>query len=106
MNKSNTSTLSNKFLSILNTLKQHRVFLENKYKIKKIGVFGSFARGEAKRKSDIDIIVDFYEVPDLLEFINLERYLQRILKRKIDLIRKPVLRKELKKRILKEVIFI
>jgi hypothetical protein len=106
MSKGKKSLLNNKFLDILNILKQYRNFLKDKYKVKEIGIFGSFVRGEAKKRSDIDIIVDFYEVPDLLEFINLERYLQRILRKKIDLIRKPTLRKELKKKILREVIFI
>lgn len=90
---------------ILNTIKERKDFLEDRYKVKEIGVFGSFVRGEQKKTSDLDIIVDFYEVPDLFEFINLERYLQRILKRKIDLVRRPVLRKELKEKILQEAVF-
>jgi len=50
--------------------------------------------------------VDFYEVPDLFEFLNFERYLERILREKVDLIRKPVVRKELKRKILSEVIYL
>ena len=69
-------------------------------------MFGSFVSGEQKSGSDVDILVDFYEVPDLFEFINLERYLQRILKKKVDLVRKPVVRKELKEKILNEVVYI
>jgi len=63
-------------------------------------------RSEDKRGSDVDILVDFYEVPDLLDFINLERYLQRVLKKKVDLVRKPVVREELKERILNEVVYV
>ena len=89
---------------VLNTIQKHKKFLEENYKVKEIGIFGSFVRGEIKRGSDIDILVDFYEVPDLLEFIRLESYLQKILRRKVDLVRKPTLRKELRERILSEVV--
>lgn len=88
----------------LNVIGEHRKLLEDRYKVKKIGVFGSFARGEQKRGSDIDILVEFHEVPDLFEFLNLERYMEKILKKKVDLVRKAVLRKELKKQILHEVV--
>ncbi len=91
---------------VLNTIKEHKKFLDVRYKVKEIGVFGSFVRGEQKRRSDIDILVNFYEVPDLFEFISLERYLQRILKKKIDLVRKPAVREELKEKILSEVVYI
>jgi len=33
--------------------------LRQKYKVKRIGVFGSFVRGEQKKKSDIDLLVEF-----------------------------------------------
>ena len=91
---------------IKRSLKNHRDVLEKRYKVKEIGVFGSCVRAEQKRGSDIDILVDFEEVPSLLKFINLERYLQGILLRKVDLVRKVALRKELKKAILEEVIYI
>ena len=94
------------FQEMKNIIKENKKLLEDRYKVKVIGVFGSFVSGEQKRGSDVDILVDFYEVPDLFEFINLERYLQRILKKKVDLVRKPVVRKELKKKILSEVVYV
>ena len=98
--------MDKKLKEIFNTIKEHKKFLGEIYKVKEIGVFGSFVSGEQKSGSDVDILVDFYEVPDLFEFINLERYLQRILKKKVDLVRKPVVRKELKEKILNEVVYI
>jgi predicted nucleotidyltransferase len=98
--------MDKKLKEIFNTIKEHKKFLDERYKVKEIGVFGSFVSGEQKSGSDVDILVDFYEVPDLFEFINLERYLQRILKKKVDLVRKPVVRKELKEKILNEVVYI
>ena len=94
------------FQEMKNIIKENKKLLEDRYKVKEIGVFGSFVSGEQKSGSDVDILVDFYEVPDLFEFINLERYLQMILKKKVDLVRKPVVRKELKDKILNEVVYI
>jgi len=87
-------------------LKQHKEELVEKYKVKEIGVFGSYVRGERKKSSDVDILVEFEIVPDLLKFIELERYLKKLLGMKVDLVRKKALRVELKDIILKEVIYI
>lgn len=84
-------------------LAEHKEELQKKYKIKKVGIFGSFVRGEQKKASDLDILVDFKEVPDLLKFIELERYLEGLLGINIDLVRKQAVRKELRERILSEV---
>ena len=54
------------------TLAEHKVELGEKFKVKEIGVFGSYARKEQKRQSDVDILVDFYETIDLFKFIQLE----------------------------------
>lgn len=86
---------------ILSTQKEKS---KDKYKIKEIGIFGSFVRGEQKEGSDIDILVEFEEVPDLLKFIELERYLEEILQIKVDLVRKSAIRPELKEIILKEMV--
>lgn len=85
-------------------LSEHKEELSKKYKIKEMGIFGSYVRGEQKKRSDIDILVEFEEVPDLLTFIEIERYLEGILAVKVDLVRKPSIRPELKDTILSEVI--
>ncbi|MEM2843063.1 MAG: nucleotidyltransferase domain-containing protein [Candidatus Bathyarchaeia archaeon] len=62
------------------------------YKVKKIGVFGSYIRGEQK-SSDLDILIEFYsdaEV-DLIKFIELEEYLSDLLGIKVDLVMKSTL---------------
>lgn len=87
-------------------LAEHKKELYEKYKIKEIGIFGSFVRGEEDKESDIDILVEFEEVPGLIKFIEIEEYLSRLLGRKVDLIRKPAIRKELKDKILKEVVYV
>ena len=87
-------------------IKQHKKDLAEKYKVKEIGLFGSYIRGEQGKRSDVDILVEFEEVPDLFKFIELERHLEGILGLKVDLVRKEALRKELKERILAEVVSI
>lgn len=76
------------------------------YGVKEIALFGSYVRGEQKRNSDIDVIVEFKTAPDLLRFIELERLLHRKLGEKIDLVRKKSIRKELRQSILKEAVTI
>ncbi len=88
---------------ILKTQKQN---LKERYKISEIGIFGSYVRGEHKRGSDLDILVEYEQMPDLLEFINLERYLEKILKRKVDLVQKCAVRRELQNNIFTEVIYL
>lgn len=87
-------------------LNKEKEFLRKTYKIKEIAVFGSYARNDEGRKSDVDILVDFDEVPSLLTFINLERYLKELLGKKVDLVRKAALRKEIREEVLSEAIYI
>ena len=93
-----------KLEEIKEILKKHKKELQENFKIKNIGIFGSYVRGEQREASDVDILVEFYETPDLLKFIELERYLEEILGVKVDLVRKQAIREELRERILKEVV--
>jgi len=91
---------------IRDTLKKHKEEVIRDYKVKELGIFGSVVRGEQGRRSDIDILVEYYELPDLLKLIELERLLQRILRKKVDLVEKSGIRPELRDRILNEVVYI
>ena len=96
----------NTLKEIKKTLKKHKTEVVKNFNVKEIGVFGSVVRGEQKKKSDIDILVEYSELPDLLKLIELENRLQRLLKKKVDLVEKSGIRPELKDRILKEVVYI
>lgn len=93
---------------IKTVLNLHQRDIREKYKVREIGIFGSFVRGEQKKRSDVDILVEFTkkDIPDLLTLIELERYLQKLLKKKVDLVRKGGIRPELKESILKEVVYL
>lgn len=51
---------------IKDLIKELKEILKQKYKADVIGIFGSFARGEQKEGSDVDIIVRFHEGPHFL----------------------------------------
>jgi len=87
-------------------LAKHKEELIRDYNVKEIGIFGSFARGEQKLRSDIDILVEFNKLPDIFLLIDLEDYLKKILHKKVDLVRKSAIRPELKEIISKEVVYI
>ncbi len=91
---------------IIGILSKHKTNLCEDYEIREIGIFGSFVRGDQRKGSDIDILVEFSEIPGLLRFIEIENHLRRILKKKVDLVRKGAIRPELKERILSEVLYI
>jgi predicted nucleotidyltransferase len=69
-------------------------------------VVGSYVRGEQKKKSDVDVLIDFEDSVSLLTFIALEHYLSDILGKRVDLVMKSALKPRIGKRILKEVIYI
>ncbi|CAG0991419.1 MAG: nucleotidyltransferase [Candidatus Methanoperedens nitroreducens] len=89
---------------IIEAIKKRKNVLKEKYNVKEIGIFGSYVRGEQTEKSDVDILVDFYELPDVFNLLKLERSLRGILKCKVDVIRKQAIRKELRDQILSEAI--
>jgi predicted nucleotidyltransferase len=77
------------------------------FNLLKVGIFGSFARGENKEGSDIDIMVEFKEPPSLLKLIKIENDLSEILGIKVDLVTKGALKnKRIKKSIKKDLISI
>ncbi len=85
-------------------LKQSMPEITNRYKVKSLGVFGSYVRGDAKRSSDLDILVEFHQAPSLLEFIRMEDDLSNKLGIKVDLVMKKTLKPHIGQRILAEVI--
>ncbi len=86
---------------IIGLLEKHKNILR-KFKVKKIGLFGSFARGEQKRHSDIDFIVEFYE-PTFDNFMDLLFSLEKLFNRKVELITNGSLSPYLQPLVAKEI---
>ena len=74
--------------------------------MRRIGVFGSHARGGAGEGSDIDILVEFAEPVDIFLFIDLKDHLEHLLGRKVDLVTTKALKPLIKDRILHDVVYV
>jgi len=79
--------------------------LQERYGVKFLGVFGSYATGRQRERSDVDLLVEFDgHVPvTLFKFVALEQELGRVIGRKVDLVERGTLKPVIGKRILEEV---
>lgn len=75
----------------------------DKYPIKYAGVFGSFARGENRADSDIDIMIDYHRPFSLLRLIGLENDLKDLLQKKVDVVTENGASKYMKQGMLKDL---
>jgi len=80
--------------------------LRERFKVETIGIFGSYVRGEQKRKSDLDILVEFSETPSLFEFVELEDFLSQKLGVKVDLVMRDALKPRIRDSILSEAVYV
>jgi hypothetical protein len=87
-------------------LRQHLPLLAERYRVKSLGIFGSYVRGEQRPGSDLDVLVTFYDLPSLLEFIELENYLTDTLGVKVDLVMPDTLKPRIAQRVLNEVVLV
>ena len=74
-----------------------------KYKVSKVGIFGSYAKDKAKKKSDVDLLVEFEEVIDLFDFVHLTDEVEKVLNTKVDLATPDAIKPYIRPRIMKEV---
>ncbi|HAY27795.1 MAG TPA: nucleotidyltransferase [Candidatus Accumulibacter sp.] len=70
---------------ILELLRDQSAYLASEFGIRKMALFGSFAKGHPHEGSDIDLIVEF-ERPIGLRFVLLLEYLEQLLGRKVDVL--------------------
>ncbi|MDD4909119.1 MAG: nucleotidyltransferase family protein [Candidatus Omnitrophica bacterium] len=94
-----------KLQKIGDVISKHKPVLYSKFKVKELAVFGSYVRGENKKTSDLDMLVEFSGPVGFLAFMELEEYLRHLLKvRKIDLVSKKALKPIMGRSILKEAV--
>ena len=77
-----------------------------RYRAEILGIFGSFARGEQREGSDVDILVRFLPGATLLDLVGLGEFLEERLKVKVDIVSERALREEIKGRVLREIIWL
>lgn len=93
-------------MTAIEILKKHENTIKDKYHVRRIGVFGSFARGEEKESSDIDILVEFERGSKTFDnYMDLKFFLEDLFNRKVDLVTVEALRPQLKDNILGEVVY-
>lgn len=91
---------------ILNVLKSLAEIVKKNYHAEIIGIFGSFARGEEKDTSDIDVLVQFDDDASLFDLVGLADFLEEQFHIKVDIVPIDTIREEIKEDVLKEVVYI
>ena len=93
---------------ILRFLKQNSELLKNRFHVTKVGLFGSFARDEQTKESDIDLLIELEKntknIYDLK--LSLKEFLSKKLGKNIDIAREKYIKPYAKKYILKDVIYV
>ena len=77
-----------------------------RHKVKRAGLFGSCARGEMKKGSDIDILIELDKNVSLLDFVGIKIEIEEVLNKKVDLVEYSTIKSLLKQNILKEEVSI
>lgn len=91
---------------IRQSLRERIPELHTRYGVKSLGIFGSYVHSQQKKRSDVDLLVEFEDSAPvtLVSFVALERELGKILGKKVDLVERDTLKPVIGKRILAEVI--
>src|SRR2546421_401298 len=82
-------------------LSEHRAELE-RFGVRSLDLFGSVARGDSGPGSDVDLLVEFDKPVGLFHFFRVQRRLEAILGRPVDLVMKDAIKRQLRARILAE----
>ncbi len=91
---------------IIDFLSAHKTEFEQNFSLIKIGLFGSYARGENFEDSDIDIVVELKK-PDLFYLIGIKQTVEEALGTKVDVVRmRDKMNKTLRYRIERDAIYV
>lgn len=91
--------------SFRDTLREHKPMLRQRFAVSRIGIFGSFARGQATPESDLDVLVHL-DRPIGLEFVTLADTLEDLLGTRVDLVSAPAIRANMRPFVEKELIYV
>jgi len=94
------------FSEIQKSLSREKPKLYDQYRVNRVGVFGSYVRGDQRPDSDLDVLVNYEETPNLIRLIELEFYLTEITGIKVDLVTEKGLKPQLRNRIINEVVYV
>lgn len=91
---------------VIDIIRRSKPEIEARYGVRRLGLFGSYVRGEQRKRSDIDILVSFSCDIDLFDFLDLKEFLEARLHHKVDLVMETALKPATGKRILVEVEYV
>lgn len=91
-------------MNVFMVLKKNKNEITSRYSVKRIGIFGSYAKGQQNKESDVDVLVEFEE-PTFDNFMELSFYLEDIFNRKVDLLTPKSLSPYIRPSIEKEVVW-
>lgn len=91
-------------MNVFVILKKHKNEISSRYSVKRIGIFGSYAKGEQNKESDVDVLVEFEE-PTFDNFMELSFYLEDLFGMKVDLLTPKSLSPYMRPSIEKEVVW-
>jgi predicted nucleotidyltransferase len=89
---------------VLKYLRENKKSFEKKYGVKKIYLFGSVARGEDKKNSDIDLMVEFRENATIFEYMEFEELIKKRFGKKVDLATMEMIKPLIMKSIQRDII--
>lgn len=92
--------------STISSLKGKIIPILRRYRAKKAAVFGSYARGDAKKGSDVDLLVQLGEGISLLDFIGIKQEIEEKIGKPVDLVEYSAIKPSLRERILREQVVI
>jgi len=88
-------------------LQERKNYLAEKFGVIEIAIFGSYARGEQRKDSDVDLMVDFKEGWKTFDnYMNLKFYLEELFGKKVDLVIKSAINSRIKPFIIEEAIYV
>ncbi|MBI1742851.1 nucleotidyltransferase family protein [Candidatus Acetothermia bacterium] len=85
-------------------LRDNLPLLRQNYHVKNLELFGSYVRGQQKKRSDLDILIEFSRPIDLFTFVELKHFLSELLGVKVDLVMKETLKPRIREKILREAV--
>ncbi len=106
MRTNNTTVQQTDVSHVIAILLPHLPALKQHYHIKSLGLFGSYVRNEQTPDSDLDVLVEFDELPGLLTYVELQQTLSDLLHISVDLVHRPDLKPHIGEHVLAEVIML
>jgi predicted nucleotidyltransferase len=94
------------YMDALALLRKHEEQIRYQYGVFRIGIFGSFIRGEERPDSDVDVLVEFKEGQETFNnYMDLKFYLEDLFQRNVDLVIRDSIKRRLRDPIENEVVY-